>query len=253
MVRVREFYFILIDLKVNKHVLVPEAEIRKYPKTWEYLLRHKHELEERQKGKLKGSSWYGLSFASSLEMFSSKKIITPTLSPMNSFSLDVEGKLFPQGAGGGCGLVPKKEFSSYYLLGLLNSRLLTFFFQRISSPFQNGWFAYEPRYLERIPIRTINFSDPADKARHDKMVSLVERMLELHKQAPPNLPAKNSGQVRSPSPNSANLERASGRGRTPQDQEMVKREIESTDREIDQLVYELYGLSEDDIKIVEKQ
>ena len=32
---------------------------------------------------------------------------------------------------------------------------------------------------------------------------------------------------------------------------MVKREIELTDREIDQLVYELYGLSEEEIKIVE--
>ena len=32
---------------------------------------------------------------------------------------------------------------------------------------------------------------------------------------------------------------------------MVKREIESTDREIDQLVYELYGLTEEEIRIVE--
>ena len=55
------------------------------------------------------------------------------------------------------------------------------------------------------------------------MVSLVERMLSLHKQSP----------------------------KTPQEQEMVKREIESTDRQIDQLVYELYGLSEDEINIVE--
>ena len=51
-------------------------------------------------------------------------------------------------------------------------------------------------------------------ARHDKMVSLVERMLSLHKQNP----------------------------KTPQEQEMVKREIESTDREIVQLVYKLYEL-----------
>jgi hypothetical protein len=42
-----------------------------------------------------------------------------------------------------------------------------------------------------------------------------------------------------------------GGGKTPQEQEMVKREIESTDKEIDQLVYELYGLSEEEIKIVE--
>jgi hypothetical protein len=39
--------------------------------------------------------------------------------------------------------------------------------------------------------------------------------------------------------------------RTPVEVERVRREIESTDRQIDSLVYELYGLSEDEIKIVE--
>ncbi len=79
-------------------------------------------------------------------------------------------------------------------------------------------------YLSRIPIPAINFSDAEDKARHEKMVSLVERMLELHK---------------SPS------------ARTPGDKERVKREIESTDRQIDRLVYELYELSHEEIAIVE--
>lgn len=51
----------------------------------------------------------------------------------------------------------------------------------------------------------------------------VERMLSLHKQNP----------------------------KTPQEQEMLRREIESTDKGIDKLVYELYGLSEEEIKIVE--
>jgi len=81
----------------------------------------------------------------------------------------------------------------------------------------------------------------SNTARHDKIVSLVEWMLELHKISP----------------------------RMPQDKERVAREIESTDRAIDRLVsptgtaYELshkgmiphkgamYGLSEDEIKIVE--
>ncbi len=203
--------------------LVPEAQLKSSSKTWQYLNRFKRELEGRQKGKLKSSGWYGLSFASSLQMFSVPKIITPTLSPQNSFALDINGNFFPQGAGGGCGLVPKENVSAYYLLGLLNSRLQTFFFQRISSPFQGGWFAYEPRYLERIPIRPINFSDPTEKAAHDRMVSLVERMLALHKQSP----------------------------RTPQEKEMLQREIESTDRAIDAMVYQLYGLTEEEIKIVE--
>ena len=62
-----------------------------------------------------------------------------------------------------------------------------------------------------------------NKAWRDKMVSLVERMLELHKRSP----------------------------RLPQEKEMVKREIESTDVRIDRLVYELYGLTPEEINIVE--
>ena len=57
----------------------------------------------------------------------------------------------------------------------------------------------------------------------NKIESLVKRMLELHKLSP----------------------------RTSQEKERVKHEIESTDRAIDRLVYELYGLTEDEIKIVE--
>jgi hypothetical protein len=36
-------------------------------------------------------------------------------------------------------------------------------------------------YLDAIPVPVINFSDPSEKACHDRMVSLVEQMLELHK------------------------------------------------------------------------
>jgi hypothetical protein len=75
------------------------------------------------------------------------------------------------------------------------------------------------------------------------MVSLVERMLALHKALTPSAPYGGT----SPKSQLAGFRG----GRTPQEQELVKREIESTDRAIDRLVYELYGLSEEEIKIVE--
>ena len=58
------------------------------------------------------------------------------------------------------------------------------------------------------------------------MVALVERMLELHK------------------------ERAGAQ--TPHDQTSHQRQIDATDRQIDQFVYELYGLTEEEIKVVEE-
>lgn len=215
------------ELVDGKTTLLSEKNLRtSFPKAWHYLNSHRPLLESRQKGKLKGPSWYGLSFSSSIKMFRGPKIVTPTLSPVNAFSIDTEKLLFPQGAGGGCGIVVKSDISSHFLLGLINSKLLTFYFQRISSKFQGGWFAYEPRYLNRIPIRAINFDDSADRARHDRMVKLVEQMLALHRQL--------------------------SAAKTSHEQTLLQRQIDATDRQIDRLVYELYELTEDEIRIVEE-
>jgi len=76
-----------------------------------------------------------------------------------------------------------------------------------------------------LPVIPINFSDPADKARHDRIVQLVEQMLDLHK----------------------HLVEA----RTGHDTTIIQRQIDATDRQIDRLVYELYGLTEEEIAVVE--
>jgi hypothetical protein len=91
---------------------------------------------------------------------------------------------------------------------------------------RGGYYSYESRFIRNLPIRPINFSDPADKARHDKMVKLVDRMLELNKQ-------KHSGKL------------------APSQFERVDREIAATDAEIDDLVYEVYGITDEERKVVE--
>ncbi len=48
------------------------------------------------------------------------------------------------------------------------------------------------------------------------------------------------------------LNREVGTTRNPNDKTRLQREINATDRQIDQLVYELYGLTEEEIKIVEE-
>ena len=41
------------------------------------------------------------------------------------------------------------------------------------------------------------------------------------------------------------------KAKTPHEQESIKRHIAATDRQIDALVYELYGLTKDEILVVE--
>ena len=57
------------------------------------------------------------------------------------------------------------------------------------------------------------------------MVSLVESMLSLHKQLADT--------------------------KTAHDSEVIQRQIDATDRQIDNLVYDLYELTEEEIRIVE--
>jgi hypothetical protein len=103
-------------------------------------------------------------------------------------------------------------------LGLLNQR-------GVSTTLRGGFFRYFTQFVEQLPIRTINFDDPADVARHDKMVTLVERMLALHRKlAATSIPA---------------------------DKTLYQRQIQATDRQIDALAYELYGLTGEEIAIVE--
>jgi len=110
------------------------------------------------------------------------------------------------------------SYDIHYLLGILNSNLINWLFAK-SYNIVN----IDPRYLKKVNIHSINFNNSTEKTLHDKMVVLVEKMLELHKQSP----------------------------RTPQEKEMLQRDIESTDAAIDTLVYELYGLTEEEIAIVE--
>jgi hypothetical protein len=96
----------------------------------------------------------------------------------------------------------------------------------ISTPFRGGYIALNRQYIERLPIRTIDFSDPEDVALHDQMVGLVERMLSLH-------------------------ERLAG-ARIERERMVIGSQISATDRQIDRLVYELYGLTDEEMDVVEE-
>jgi hypothetical protein len=158
-----------------------------------------------------------------MTLFQKHKIIVPDYNNEASFTFDPKGHFFKTGYGI---LLKDSSLSQMYLLGLLNSALLFTYLVSIGTSLRGGYVRFWTKYIEQLPIRTINFSESRDRAHHEKMVTLAERMLDLHEQL--------------------------AKAKNPDDKTRVDREIESTDREIDQLVYELYGLTEEEIKIVEE-
>ena len=91
------------------------------------------------------------------------------------FTLDETGKFFC--AHSGCFIVSNQK----YLLGLLNSKLITFYYSKTTASIRGGYLRFFIQSIARLPIYTIDFDNPNDKARHDRMVTLVTEMLELHK------------------------------------------------------------------------
>ena len=116
--------------------------------------------------------------------------------------------------------------SLFYLLAVVNSRLLSWFGASILPNLGKTIFPkLNPADIKQLPIRAINFDDAADKAAHDKLVNLVEQMLEAQREL-----------------SSAVTERDTNR---------ATHKIASLDNRIDQLVYQLYELTEAEIAIVE--
>ncbi len=115
-----------------------------------------------------------------------------------------------------------------YLQGLLNSKLLQHIFE-LQNPQMVGKVFSEIKviYVERLPIRTIDFDNPSEKEMHDRMGGLVEKMLDLNKK----------------------LQSV----KIAHDRELLERQIKITDNQIDRLVYELYGLTDEEIKVVEEK
>ena len=205
--------------------LLVETDIKaRFPKAYGYLAAHKRILEQRKQYRV----WYGYSAPRNLALHDSAQLVVPLLANRGLFAeLPAPSQKLCLMASGGFSVTVSSASGLHkrYVLGLLNSRLLFWRLNNISNKFRGGWITCTKQYVGTLPIRTIDFADPADVARHDRMVALVERMLELHKKLA-----------------------AAG---IPADKALYERQIDATDRQIDALVYELYGLTAEEIGIVE--
>ena len=110
-------------------------------------------------------------------------------------------------------------YSAKYLTGILGSKLVAFFIRAYFDECTKAFPQIKVSQLREVPIAK------PDKARHDKLVLLVDKMLGLM----PKLRAA-----------TADSEKA-----------VLQNAVTATDQQIDQLVYELYGLTAEEIKLVE--
>ena len=158
------------------------------------------------------------------EQSKTPKIIVAGMTKSLECVLDPEGLYL---AGKSTSIILSKN-DLLYILALLNSKLINRYFLAVfgGNRLQGGYLRIGPPQLRAIPIRTINLSSKSDTSKHENVVALVQKMIDLN--------------------NKFKF------AKTPDEKTRLEREIKATDEQIDQLVYELYNLTEDEIKVIEE-
>ena len=124
--------------------------------------------------------------------------------------------------------VYKKDDSPYhlnYLLAFVNSKVNQFVWTKINYDEKKTFPKIKKEAILSIPIFNISLAKTREKKYHDLIVKLVDKLLHLNK----DLHATTLSTQR----------------------EQIQRAIDHAERKIDEIVYELYGLSEEEVKIVE--
>ena len=170
--------------------------------------------------------WYAYVYPKNLTLNERKKLAIPRLVQRLQAFYDSKGEFYLDNVDvGGVLLEDTSEENYLYVLGVLNSTLTNWYFQKLSAPFRGAYRSANKQFIEPLPIHTTD-SD-ADRQVRDAMVAKVRRMLDLQQRIAPV------------------------RDQNTSERDDTQHEIDRVDSEIDDLVYQLYGLTEDERSWVE--
>lgn len=193
---------------------------KKYPNTYKYLEKYKNELSDRRGPKNNEYEWWRLHRPSVKEFHDApEKIIVPYRAEHNRFAYDNQ-QFFND--GGDIRAIVMKENCGYlikYILALLNSTLLDWYFGFIGKTKGNSR-EYFNKPLALIPIKS------ATQSQQQELANLATLMMDALKRQQ--------------------------EAKSDQEKNICKMRIEAIDAQINAKVYALYGLTEDEIAIVEK-
>lgn len=199
-----------------------EVEFKKqFPAVYNHLFSFKTQLENRNKTETGiRYEWYALQRCANTyyEEFEKEKIVWGNLSITNPFTIDFASSFINAPA---CLL----NTNDRYLLGVMNSKLSWYFLKVISAERQGGYLEAKPIYVSQIPIFKMSGNNSKENSIHEKITTYVSESLSIQKEL--------------------------SLTKTDSDKKHLEHKSELLDKQIDALVYQLYGLDEEEIKIVE--
>ena len=195
---------------------IEKKELEKIcPKLVDYLNECKEFLDKREKGRWKGPNFYCYGRPQNHNLLPQQKILVPVIVNRAKAAWDQIGRHVIDSVY----FVKRKrpsDIAEEYVLALLNSDLLSYFLLNTSSNLRGGYFSMKPGYVEPFPFKA-TFLTNDEKQSYEEIVKIVKRI---------NLLNQNSGTFR--------------------------RELDTYKEIVNQFIYKLYGITEEEKKIIEE-
>ncbi len=208
------------DNQGKKELVTEKKLVSSSPKLLKYLTECKERLDEREKGRFKGEGWFCFGRPQNLDRFEvSEKIVLPDVANKGSCYLDRQGKWLLDTAYA-IVLKPNANLNLRFVIALLNSPLLNCYLKETGTPLRGGYFRMKTAYLNPFPVCEINFSNPEEISKYDKIIGLVDQLLDLYK----TFTDSKTGQ------------------------EQIQRRLKVIENQINMLIFQLYNFTEEEIK-----
>ena len=267
-----------LDDKNKTKPLEEETFKHNFPLTYEYLEQFKELLIEKKiKYKTNPKYWYASHRSREISMFDSEKIITPEISLGTNMTYDINS--FYHGTK--CyTFIKNKIFEEDYrfYLALLNSSLMWFYLKNTGYELRGGFFTFKTKFLEPFPMPKLESLE-----QQNPFIQTVDLILELTKNLQETkqnfinelelekIPKKLQGfeeldfdefvkeykkakKLKFADKLEERNFKSDWKALFKNDSKIaldLKSQINRTDKEIDKMVYKLYGLNDKEIKIIE--
>lgn len=213
--------------KTRYIVLIPngwtKAKSKDEPDKWTWfeqnypaLANHLMKFETKAKQRWdQGQYWWELRPCDYIGAFEQPKILVPDISLRGNFTLDLTGQYY---CGNTSYIIGSNE---KHLLGILNSKLISWFYRNIASTYRGGYVRFIYQYLVQIPIKRLT-----DKEKN--ILSELVNDLLIMKERVSELSQKNTDELLK-----------------------LRDQIIDIDSKIDAYVYELYGINQKEQSLIE--
>ena len=267
------------------HLIDAKRMKKRFPHAWAYLKENEQALRAREAGKFdEDQGWWRFGRHQNMDKQETPKILVPRLLLHLFAASDAAGKLYIDNVDVG-GIVPGEGWKPQFILGLLNSRALDFVWRLTSKPFRGEYRSANKQFIAPLPVPAGKDQGPLARlagklaklhaARHEGLGKVWRRFAtdlpttKLLETSP--LPPKLSGKLRG-------FDTFDMSALLPAMEELAERRLKMEERDhwqdylapqmaaieqlnheiaelqgtLDREVYALFGLTSDDVRIIEK-